>query len=91
MDRMKALVEALCSDGCAGRATGTPGGEKAREFVLSALRDGGLDPFTQAVPAARGANVLATLPGDVDRWVIVAAHYDHLGVMGGPDLPWRRR
>jgi hypothetical protein len=80
---MRDLVEALCSDACAGRAPGTPGGRLARRHVLEALRAAGLDPHEQEVPSCRGANVLATLPGEIDRWVLVAAHYDHLGVMGG--------
>ena len=80
---MKALVEALCSDECAGRAPNTPGGRAARRIVVEALRDAGLDPFEQEVPKCRGANVLATIPGDIDRWVMVAAHYDHLGVIDG--------
>jgi len=80
---MRELVEALCSDECAGRAPGTPGGLLARRFVRDALREAGLDPDEQAVPACRGANVLATIPGDVDRWILVAAHYDHLGKSDG--------
>ena len=28
------------------------------------------------------ANVLATIPGDVDRWIVVGAHHDHLGKAG---------
>lgn len=81
------LVEALCSDECAGRAPGTPGGALARRMVRDALRDAGLDPDEQPVPGCRGANVLATIPGDIDRWVLVAAHYDHLGVIGGEVFP----
>lgn len=80
---MRELVEALCSDECAGRAPGTPGGRAARRLVVEALRDAGLDPFEQEVPGCRGANVLATIPGETDRWVLIAAHYDHLGVIGG--------
>ena len=55
----------------------------AREEVVAALRGVGLDPFEQPIPTCNGANVLAPLPGDCDRWVIVAAHYDHLGRAGG--------
>src|SRR5262245_35145565 len=77
---MKTLVEALCSDECAGRAPGTPGGLAARRIVLEAFRDAGLRPVEQRI--AVGANVLASLPGRTDRWVMVAAHYDHLGKDG---------
>jgi Zn-dependent M28 family amino/carboxypeptidase len=78
---MRALVEALCSDRCAGRAPGTPGGLAARALVEEAFAAAGYRTERQAVPGG-AANVLARLPGDVDRWVIVGAHYDHLGTMG---------
>lgn len=47
---------------------------------MDALRGAGLAPVEQ--PIEVGANVLASLPGRTDRWVIVAAHYDHLGAQG---------
>lgn len=75
----RALVDALCSDACAGRRSGTPGGVLARGHVIDALRGAGLDPFAHDAPKCQGANVIATIPGDLDRWVLVAAHYDHLG------------
>ncbi len=80
---MHGLVEELCSRRCAGRAAGSAGGRVARALIVAELRRAGLDPFEQPVPGCRGANVLATIPGDVDRWVIVGAHHDHLGVQGG--------
>lgn len=80
---MRALVEALCSDECAGRATGTAGGDAARHLVRDAFREVGLDAIEQAVPRARGGNILATIPGAIDRYVLVAAHFDHLGKSGG--------
>jgi hypothetical protein len=76
---MRQLVEALCSDACAGRATGSRGGELARALVVDALRAAGLDPDEQLIPGCGGSNVLATLAGARDRYVLVAAHYDHLG------------
>lgn len=79
---MRELVEVLCSDRCAGRAPGTPGGREARAAVVDALRGAGLDPFEQPVPGCKGANVIATLPGSMDRWVLVGAHFDHLGKVG---------
>lgn len=79
---MRELVEALCSDRCAGRAAGTPGGRLARELVIKAFADAGYETELQAIPAVGGTNVLARLPGEGDRWVIVAAHYDHVGQAG---------
>lgn len=79
----RALVEGLCSDACAGRQAGTPGGALARRMIVDALRGAGLDPMEQPAPACGGANVVATIPGDIDRWVLVGAHYDHLGARNG--------
>jgi len=84
---MRDLVTELCSPACAGRAPGTPGGIRARSLVVDALRAAGLDPYEQRIGSSGGANVLATLPGAVDRWVLVAAHYDHLGARGRDFYP----
>lgn len=79
---MRALVETLCSDSCAGRAAGTVGGMAARAAIVGALRAARLDPMEQVVSGCGGANVLATIAGDVERYVLVSAHYDHLGSFG---------
>jgi hypothetical protein len=78
---MRDFVEALCSPECAGRATGTEGGRKAMALVERALTEAGLSVERQRVPACDGVNLLAKL-GHGPRWVIVAAHYDHLGKAG---------
>jgi Zn-dependent M28 family amino/carboxypeptidase len=79
MSNPKDLVERLCSRECAGRGAGTLGGIRARAIVVDALRSAGLDPFEQRIGNTTATNVLAVSKGDVDRWVLVAAHYDHLG------------
>ncbi|HEV7559804.1 MAG TPA: M28 family peptidase [Kofleriaceae bacterium] len=84
---MRELIEQLCSPECAGRRPGTKGGLAARAFVVQALREAGLDPYEQRVDGCRGANVLAKIGGDVDRYVLVGAHYDHLGTVRG-DTYW---
>jgi len=76
------LILDLCSPRCAGRRPGTPGGDAARALVLGALRDAGLDAYEQPVPACGGGNVLALIPGDAPGWVVVGAHFDHLGTTG---------
>jgi Zn-dependent M28 family amino/carboxypeptidase len=55
---------------------------EARALVKEAFRDAGLEPVEQPVPGCSGANVLASLPGETERWILVAAHYDHLGRSG---------
>ncbi len=84
---MRDLVVELCSEECAGRAPGTPGGRAARALVRDALREAGLDSFEQEVPGCNGANVIATSPGEIARWVMIAAHYDHLGKIDGRIYP----
>jgi Zn-dependent M28 family amino/carboxypeptidase len=84
---MQSLVERLCSPECAGREAGTPGGRRAREALVEALRGAGLDPHEQVVPSCGGANVLASIPGEGAGWVLVAAHHDHLGRRGS-DVYW---
>jgi hypothetical protein len=84
---MRDLVRSLCSTECAGRKPGTPEGVAARRVVSNALRAAGLDPFEQPVPGCGGANVIATIPGTTDRWIVVGAHYDHLGKIGN-DVFW---
>jgi Zn-dependent M28 family amino/carboxypeptidase len=84
---MKELIERLCSDACAGRRPGTPQGDAARAIVVQAMRDAGLDPYEQPVPGCGGANVLAKIRGDIDRYVLVGAHFDHLGTIGR-DVFW---
>jgi hypothetical protein len=76
---VRSPVESRCSDRCAGRAPGTPGGREARSLVVNALRDAGLDPDEQEVPGCKGANVIASLPGEIDCSVVVGAHFDPLG------------
>src|SRR5262249_10250062 len=77
------LVRELCSPACLGRRPGTPGGLRARGLVRDALRDAGLDPIEQRISRSAASNLIATMPGDIDRWVLVAAHYDHLGGSAG--------
>jgi len=60
---------------------------RARGLLVEALRAAGLDPHEQRIGGSRGANVIATLPGAIDRWVLVAAHYDHLGTAGNAYYP----
>jgi len=83
---MRALIEALCSPECNGRAAGSPGGLAAKKLLLEAFRAAGGEPTEQAIPGCKGANLLVPFRATgplADRWVVVGAHYDHLGHHGG--------
>jgi hypothetical protein len=90
---MRDLVEALCSERCAGRAPGTVGGREGRRIISDALTSRGLEVTEQPVPGCAGANLLATIPAagasaaTTERWVLLGAHHDHLGRRGG-DTFW---
>jgi Peptidase family M28 len=97
--RLRAIVETLASPPFEGRRG--PGGEKAADYLVHAFRDLGLEPlfdgeFLQPIPGrepgqVQGRNVGAKLVGSDpalrDEWVILSAHYDHLGVKGGVLYP----
>lgn len=94
-------VEALTTPAMAGRGTGSPGGKLARAHVAKRFADIGLapigkdfvHPFSFTLRNGKryddAANVIGTLRGttDPDRWLIVSAHYDHLGEVDGKVYP----
>lgn len=93
---VEADVRVYASDALEGRRMGTPGGLAARELLIDQLvllgaglapgdgRDAYVQSFDSEDVAGLG-NVLAVIPGSIDseEYVVVGAHYDHLGVSGG--------
>ncbi|HEX8161178.1 MAG TPA: M20/M25/M40 family metallo-hydrolase [Pyrinomonadaceae bacterium] len=90
-------VEVLSADDMQGRGAGTPGGAKARAYVAGRFRQAGVEPFgasyvqpfdfsyPRETVVRKGANVVGFVRGraGADRYLVVSAHYDHLGVVGG--------
>jgi hypothetical protein len=85
-------VRVLAADSMEGRAAGTPGGARARTWLLARLRTLGIAPLgdalTQAFPLARGGegvNLIGVVRGSrtPERYLVLSAHYDHVGVQGG--------
>lgn len=92
-------VRVLSTDAMEGRGTGTPGGAMARAYVARRFADAGLKPlgasFEQEfkLPAGgegkgagrSGVNLVGYVQGRThpERFVVVTAHYDHLGVRDG--------
>lgn len=84
-------VKILSAPEMEGRASGTPGAERAAAHIAQIFREAGLRPggddggYLQAFSVARGptANVIGVLPGTDPRLtheaIVIGAHYDHLG------------
>ena len=85
-------VRALSADSMEGREAGKKGGELARAYVLRRFEEAGLAPlwpsFEQPfdLPSkGKGVNLVGYVRGAKypERFIVVTAHYDHLGVRGG--------
>lgn len=81
-------VATLADDVYEGRAVGTRGGRAAAQYIVKQLRQyrvqpaGTEDGYFQ--PCDRGGrNILVTIPGTdpglKDQYIVVGAHYDHVG------------
>ena len=88
----------LCDSLCRGRAFATPGGAEAafwiqREFERIGLMKCGASYGKKVYGGQRkiGHNIVGMLPGSKhfsrDRYVIVGAHYDHLGELAEKMYP----
>ncbi len=85
-------VRALSADSMEGREAGTKGGELARAYVLRRFEEAGLAPLWQSfeqpfdLPSkGKGVNLVGYVKGTKypERFIVVSAHYDHLGVRNG--------
>jgi hypothetical protein len=89
-------VSVLAHDSMEGRRTGTPGNERARRFLVRTFEERlvaveGIRTQEFTFTSRRdsleyhGVNVMGMIRGSVhpERYIVVTAHYDHLGVQGG--------
>ncbi len=84
----RALIEALASDQLTGRDNQTPGSRAAQALIVEQIAQFAQPVFPAAVgtdgylqPFADGTNILGLIPGGdlADEYIIIGAHYDHLG------------
>jgi hypothetical protein len=105
-------LRALASPGFEGRRTGTPGGLRARAYLVARFQEAGLQPlgasftlpfsFTHHSIKALwrrdrpftlrfedAANVVGYVKGrsEPERYLVLSAHYDHLGIRDGQVYP----
>lgn len=92
-------LQILSADDMQGRQVGTPGGEKARAYVLERFKAAGIQPYGDsfAQPFSftggragnqaerKGVNIVGRIDGKqaAGRVIVVTAHYDHIGVRDG--------
>jgi len=90
-------VRILSADDMEGRGVGTPGGAKARAYIVKRFGQIGLRPQGKAFERpftfkpkvfgkdVTGVNLVARIEGtsSSDKVLVVSAHYDHLGVRKG--------
>ena len=94
--RLWADLSILAADDMQGRGPSTPGGEKARAYIVSRFEEmgvaapamGRLQPFearSRRGAIVSGVNVMGVIPGTRrgDRYIVVTAHYDHVGAPDG--------
>lgn len=96
-DQLLRDTEFLSADSLQGRLTGTPGNRMAQQFIEERFESLGLNrigqsyrhPFTaimrQSGEQAEAVNLIGYVEGTryPDRFLVVTAHYDHLGARDG--------
>ena len=92
-ERLTEHVYYFASDSLRGRAAGSEDAAKAAAYIVNEYESMGLKPFYDDwyMPFTRGGkqyrNVVAVLEGNdptlKNQYIVVGAHYDHLGVKGG--------
>lgn len=88
-------VKELASDSYEGRRTGTPGADKAKNYIIECLKNLEVAPlngefdqafnFSSGVKKYQGVNVLGFIKGSEysEKYIVLSAHYDHEGIKNG--------
>ena len=91
---LRAQVEFLTDSLCAGRAAGTTGSVQAQSGIARQFSAIGLKPAPEGwfrgfrtLTGNPAHNVVGFLPGSGDKYVVVAAHFDHIGTLHGTLYP----
>ena len=92
-ERLEKHVYFFASDSLKGRAAGTEDAAKASAYIVREYESMGLKPFYEDwyMPFTKGGkeykNVVAVLEGNdpalKDQYIVVGAHFDHVGVRNG--------
>ena len=94
-ESLRSRVEFLADSLCTGRASGTPGSVQAQANIARQFAASGLLPASggswfhgfRTLTGAPAHNVVGFLPGSGNKYVVVAAHFDHIGTLAGSLYP----
>jgi len=95
-ESQREILEYLAHDLTEGRASGTKGKELAEHFIVGQFRSMGLKPWNWTYTQSSSyqdsiaiRNVIGFLPSvePSDEFIIIGAHYDHLGRLGHSVYP----
>jgi hypothetical protein len=92
-NRLQTHVKILASDSLQGRGLGTDGAEMARNYIVEQFQDAGIQPFgedylqkfsfRQSLAWIPAVNIVGVVKGSdpllKDEYILIGAHYDHLG------------
>jgi len=92
-ERLERIVSTLASDDFLGRGFGSHGGDRAEAFIIEEFIKSGIEPFNghykhifnhrSGILNVEGANIVGIVRGSdpqlADEYVIIGAHYDHVG------------
>lgn len=87
-------VSILSSDKMEGRMVGTKGSREAQLYIIQRFEQIGLEKknntyeqsffFSNNGERIMGTNIMGYLPGKLNDWIVISAHYDHLGIAKNP-------
>lgn len=92
--RLEKHLYTLASDSLRGREAGTEDGMKAANYIISQWQQMGLKPFSGdnyrcpfQLSSDNYVNLVAVIEGNdpllKDEYIVIGAHYDHIGVKNG--------
>ena len=98
VEKLEREVSFLTDSICQGRATGTRGNAEAAMWIRRKFDAAGLIKMTDSWAhgfnirqGVNGRNIIGMLPGSksipCEKYIIVGAHYDHLGMLDGKLYP----
>lgn len=91
-EKQRSILTYIADDQTTGRASGTEGKMKVEQFIIDHFKRYGLKPYNwsytqsflynDSIPLR---NVVGCIParGKSDEYIIISAHYDHIGELAG--------